>query len=89
MPALRVAYTALQDASKNVTNNLTTLGARLRVVETTIEKNQNSTMELQALLSQKEDANMAEAISQLKNQEMVYQAVLAGWRKGKQSDEFI
>jgi len=74
--ALRTAYADLLDAEKNVTNNLTTMGARLRVVETTIEKNQNSTLELQALLSQKEDANMAEAISQLRNQEVVYQAVL-------------
>jgi flagellar hook-associated protein 3 FlgL len=76
MTSLRPAYTALQNASKNVMNNLTTIGARLRVVETTIAKNENSKIELQALLSQKEDANMAEAISQLKNQEVVYQAVL-------------
>jgi flagellar hook-associated protein 3 FlgL len=76
MTDLRAAYVDLQNASKNVNNNMTTIGARLRTVETTIEKNQNSTLELQALLSQKEDANMAEAISQLKNQEIVYQAVL-------------
>jgi flagellar hook-associated protein 3 FlgL len=73
---LRTVFSTLQNASKNVSNNLTTMGAKLRVVETTIEKNENSKIELQALLSQKEDANMAEAISQLKNQEVVYQAVL-------------
>ncbi|MBI9047904.1 MAG: hypothetical protein JEZ00_00675 [Anaerolineaceae bacterium] len=76
MVALSTSFTDLQNASKNINNNLTTIGSRLRNADTTIERNQNSTLELQALLSQKEDANMAEAISQLTNQEVVYQAVL-------------
>jgi flagellar hook-associated protein 3 FlgL len=73
---LQAAFADLQDAAKNVNNNLTTIGARLRNVETTVERNQESKIELEALLSQKEDANMAEAISQYANQQVVYQAVL-------------
>jgi flagellar hook-associated protein 3 FlgL len=76
MGTLQTAFADLQNASNNVTNQLTTIGSRTRNIETTITRNQNSTIELQALLSQKADANMAEAISQLSNQEVVYQAVL-------------
>ena len=73
---LEAAFADLQVASDTVTNQLTTVGSKARTIETTIARNQNSEIELEALLSQKEDANLAEAISQLSNQEVVYQAVL-------------
>jgi flagellar hook-associated protein 3 FlgL len=73
---LEASFYDLQSAADNVTNQLTTVGSKARTIQTTIDRNQFSEIELEALLSQKEDANMAEAISQLTNQEVVYQAVL-------------
>jgi flagellar hook-associated protein 3 FlgL len=51
-------------------------GARMRIVESTTDQITNTQSTLKGLLSTKEDANMAEAISLLANQQLTYQAVL-------------
>jgi flagellar hook-associated protein 3 FlgL len=51
-------------------------GARQREVKAVIDQSENTQLQLKSLLSKKEDANMAEAISLLQGQETTYQAVL-------------
>jgi flagellar hook-associated protein 3 FlgL len=54
----------------------TSNGARLRQVQSVGDYLDKSQIEARSLLSQKEDANLAEAIMMLKGQEATYQAVL-------------
>lgn len=64
--------TALTTMNKYRTNN----GAILRQLETNVEHLETTQSELKALLSLKEDANMAEAISMANLQQTTYQTVL-------------
>ena len=75
--------TALQDDMVNLNNALkglndsaTTNGARQRQVKVIADRLDKTQTELKSLLSQKEDTNMAEAISNLRLQETTYQTVL-------------
>ncbi len=74
--AIQTALGQLQSASDNLNGAITTNGARQRQVQAAMDRIGKTQTELKSLLSQKEDVNMAEAISQLSNQETVYQAVL-------------
>jgi len=73
---LRTATDALNTAFDQVSLASTINGSRVRDVDGAQERISESNVELKALLSQKEDANMAEVTSQLANQENIYQTVV-------------
>jgi flagellar hook-associated protein 3 FlgL len=73
---LQAAAAALQAAIRNVSDAATVNGARQRQVRLSQDRLEKAQIELKSLLSQKEDANMAEVISSLRHQETVYQTVL-------------
>jgi flagellin-like hook-associated protein FlgL len=73
---IQPTITSLQTAMDPVTTALTTNGARQRQLQVTIDTMESSKIQLKSLLSSKEDVNMAEAISQLANQETTYQSVI-------------
>jgi len=74
--ALESAMAALNQGITDLNNASTTNGARQRQVKSIGERLESTQIELASLLSQKEDVNMAEAISLMTAQENVYQAVL-------------
>jgi flagellar hook-associated protein 3 FlgL len=73
---LNATLTDLSSALSGINDIASSNGARMRQVESVIEHLDTSQLTLKSLLSQKEDANMAEAAVLLKNQETTYQAVL-------------
>jgi flagellar hook-associated protein 3 FlgL len=73
---LSATLTDLSSALSGINDIASSNGARMRQVESVIEHLDTSQLTLKSLLSQKEDANMAEAAVLLKNQETTYQAVL-------------
>jgi flagellar hook-associated protein 3 FlgL len=74
--ALLAAADSLQSATDGIGIVLTANGSRQRQVKTTGAQLEKTHIEIKSLLSQKEDANLAEAISSLRYQETVYQTVL-------------
>lgn len=74
--ALRESMGALNAANTEMNKIRAVNGAHQRQVQTTIEHIEKTQIELKAFLSQREDANMVEAIAMLRNQEITYQAVL-------------
>jgi len=70
------ALSALEQALKTVNEANTTNGARQRQARVVQERLEKTQIELKSLLSQKEDINLAEAISLLRQQESIYQIVL-------------
>ncbi|MEW6178948.1 MAG: flagellar hook-associated protein FlgL [Chloroflexota bacterium] len=74
--ALQTAFDQLQSALDVVDTQRTGLGARIRQVAAASDGIDKTEIELNALLSRKEDLNMAEAITMLRGQEATYQAVL-------------
>lgn len=74
--ALESALATLDDGVNNLNIASTTNGARQRQVKSIGERLQSTQTELASLLSQKENVNMAEAVSLMTAQENVYQAVL-------------
>ncbi len=74
--ALQAALDALQVAQDEVGNVMTANGSRQRQVQAAGEQMEKTHIEIKSLLSQKEDTNLAEAISNLRYQETVYQTVL-------------
>jgi flagellar hook-associated protein 3 FlgL len=73
---IQVALGELETALAGVSNAATVNGARQRQVRQNGERLEKAQIELKSLLSLKEDANMAEAIANLRQQETVYQSVL-------------
>lgn len=74
--ALTTATDQLRDAISNMSNIRTDNGARQRQVQSAMQyMTQNDTV-LKGLLSQKEDANLVEVISQVSMQQTTYQAVV-------------
>lgn len=76
MVALRTSLDNVQDAHDVITTAVTDSGTRLRNIESTIERMAASVVEIEALVTQTEDIKMTDAISKLRNQETIYQAVL-------------
>jgi flagellar hook-associated protein 3 FlgL len=76
IPSLQTALTSLEAALTGVNAARTTNGARQRQLDTAMDRLEQTKTALKNLLSHKEDVNVAEAISSLKQQETVYQAVL-------------
>jgi len=74
--SLETALADIDSALSNVTEAMTTNGARQKQVQSFGEHLETTQIDLKSLLSKKEDVNMAEAISTLRYQETVYQAVL-------------
>ena len=73
---LSEAYGHLQDITSKITQSMTTNGARLKNLATTLERSEKATLEIKSLLSQNEEVNWAEVYSEIDNQEMVYQATI-------------
>jgi flagellar hook-associated protein 3 FlgL len=73
---LRTATDDLYTAFDQVTLATTINGSRVRDLEGAQDRISESNVELKALLSQKEDANMAEVTAELTNQENIYQTVV-------------
>ena len=73
---LSEAYGHLQDITSKITQSMTTNGARLKNLTTTLERSEKATLEIKSILSQNEEVNWAEVYSEIDNQEMVYQATI-------------
>jgi len=74
--ALRASAGELDVSLNQVTLATTINGSRLRDIENSQDRLSQSNVEIKALLSQKEEANMAEVTAELANQENVYQTVV-------------
>ena len=70
------SMTPLKNAINTVTQAGVTNGARQNEITQLVDRATSAQIELKGLLSQKEDINLAEAITQLNSQESVYQSVL-------------
>jgi len=66
----------LQAVLENFKNKHTEVGATQREVQAALSGMEKTKIDLKSLLSKKEDANMADAISNLQQQETVYKTVL-------------
>ena len=76
MTELNASLTDLNNSVNGIADLTATNGARMRQVESVVDHLANTNLTLKSLLSQKEDANMAEVAVMLTNQETTYQAVL-------------
>lgn len=74
--AIQTALGEVQGALEGINDAHTVNGARQRQVRQVQERIVRSQADIKSLLSSKEDVNMAEAISNLRYQETVYQTVL-------------
>ena len=74
--AIQTAVAVLQDSMDPINSARTTNGARQRQLKLTMDTMDKTRTQIKSLLSDKEDVNMAEAISMLNNQETSYQAVI-------------
>lgn len=74
--AIQTAVTSLQTALDNLDDAVVLNGGRQRQLRKAGERIERTEIELKSLLSLKEDVNMADAISNLRLQETVYQTVL-------------
>lgn len=78
---VQAGLSTLQSVLENVTDVRTMQGGRQRQMDNAINRSENARDSILELLSAKEDADMAEAIAALAEQETVYQSVLqAGTR---------
>jgi len=73
---IEAGLTDLKNVMETIKNKHTEIGARQREVHAVLQGMEKTKIELQGLLSKKEDTNMAEAISNLSQQETVYKTVL-------------
>lgn len=76
MDALRGALNQLKLDVSTMDQARTSNGARMRQVSSATDYLKRLDIEVKALLSQKEDVNLAEAITELRGQETTYQSVL-------------
>lgn len=70
------SLTDLKNVMQAIKTKHTEIGSRQREVHAALQGMEKTKIELQSLLSKKEDTNMAEAISNLSQQETVYKTVL-------------
>lgn len=66
----------IDKACTNVSNLLSEIGAKVNRLELTREQNSNDTLTMDTNISIKEDVDLADAVLNLKNAEMIYQASL-------------
>jgi flagellar hook-associated protein 3 FlgL len=76
LPTLQESLTKVQSSTNLINANRTSNGARVRQVESASNFLETVKIETMDLLSQKEDANLAEGIALLTNQQTTFQAVL-------------
>jgi flagellar hook-associated protein 3 FlgL len=69
-------HSAMAVAMNTIQLARSTNGSNQKQVNSTLESLNSTELEIKSLLSKKEDANMAEAISNLKGQETIYQTVI-------------
>ncbi|HPH96564.1 MAG TPA: flagellar hook-associated protein FlgL [Anaerolineaceae bacterium] len=74
--AMDTALADMDTAEEALTDAMTKNGARVRTLSDAMSRMDMGLLELKALLSKKEDIDMAEAVSNLKMQENAYQIVL-------------
>ncbi len=77
---ISAAIADIFDAIEGVKSARTDNGSRRRHVNSTIDRLEETRVDLKTLLSQKEDVNMAEVISDMQYQQIVYQSVLESGR---------
>lgn len=73
---LSEAYGNLQGTSEKITSFMTTNGARLKILETSLDRTEQASLEIKSLLSSNEEVNLAELLSEISNQELVYQTTI-------------
>ncbi len=73
---LREAYANLKKTFEKITGYTTANGARMRNIQTTKERYEKANLEIKSLISQNEDINLAEILSEISYQEVVYQATI-------------
>ena len=73
---LQSVLTGLKSSLETLDQYRTSNGARMRQVESAANFLESVKLETKSLLSEKEDANMAEGIALLANQQTTYEAVL-------------
>jgi len=78
---IRTSLSSLEMALDGVSDARTAQGGRQRQMENAIKRSENARTSMLELLSAKEDADMAEAITALAEQEMVYQSVLQAGKR--------
>lgn len=76
LESLREAYSSLRGIYDKITGVMTTNGARMRNINTAMERYEKASLEIKSLISQNEEVNMAEFISEINHQELVYQATI-------------
>ncbi len=76
MSEMDASVTDLRNSISYISGLHTEYGARQRELQRSLDRMETSKIDLKSLLSQKEDVDMAEAISTLKQQEIIYQSVL-------------
>ncbi|HOA43500.1 MAG TPA: flagellar hook-associated protein FlgL [Deltaproteobacteria bacterium] len=74
--AIRDELSSLEDAGTIVSNNLAKIGARVNKLEHTMAVIERSDVDTREMVSTIEDLDYAEAITQLQNQQTIYEAAL-------------
>lgn len=70
------AYTSLQNVYSKVAGYMTTNGSRLKNLQTSQDRADKAALEIKSILSKNEDVNVAEIISEIKHQELIYNATI-------------
>jgi flagellar hook-associated protein 3 len=73
---LQAAYGQLQNITNDVSGQLSINGNKLNDLQNAVDRADKAALEIKSQLSQNEEVNMAEAISDVNNQTLVYQAVI-------------
>jgi flagellin-like hook-associated protein FlgL len=73
---LETEYGTQQTWLSDIATVMADNGGRLKNLSDSIDRADKATLEIKSLLSQNEEVNMAEAISEVLNQEKIYQTVL-------------
>jgi flagellar hook-associated protein 3 FlgL len=73
---LSTAYASLQSTTEKITTYMTTNGARMKILQTSLERSEKASLEIKSILSRNEEVNMAELISEINHQELVYQTTI-------------
>lgn len=75
---IKSSITKFEDLRDRVMSIRSDIGARMNRIELTLNRLENDNVNFTSLMSENEDADMAETIMNLKNEENVYKASLSG-----------
>jgi flagellin-like hook-associated protein FlgL len=73
---ISAAYGQLQQITTTISEQLSNNGNKMKDLQDAVSRADQATLEIKSQLSQNEEVNMAEAISDVNNQQVVYQAVI-------------